>query len=246
MERSTMSNAERFWRVSAAAVAAAFTLYLTVPLGMPAAKGADIDQRLPAPVLDEQPKGSGTETLIVAGGCFWGVQGVFQHVRGVVNAVSGYDGGAADTAQYEVVSTGTTGHAESVRITYDPRVISYGQLLQIFFSVATDPTQLNRQYPDRGTQYRSEVFATTAEQAQIAKAYIAQLDQAKVFPNAIATKVEQDSGFYRAEAYHQNYLTLHPDSLYIATFDLPKITALEKVFPAAFRPDPVLAPGRGS
>src|SRR6201996_3249603 len=181
MERSTMSNAERFWRVSAAAVAAAFTLYLAVPLGMTAAKGADIDQRLPAPVLDEQAKGSGTETLIVAGGCFWGVQGVFQHVRGVVNAVSGYDGGAADTAQYEVVSTGTTGHAESVRITYDPRVISYGQLLQIFFSVVTDPTQVNQQYPDTGSQYRSEIFATTPEQATIAKAYIAQLNQSKVF-----------------------------------------------------------------
>jgi peptide-methionine (S)-S-oxide reductase len=171
---------------------------------------------------------------------------VFQHVRGVVNAVSGYDGGAAGTAQYEVVSTGTTGHAESVRITYDPHVISYGRLLQIFFSVATDPTQLNQQYPDEGTQYRSEIFAATPEQARIAKAYIAQLDQAKVFPKEIVTKVEQDTGFFPAEAYHQNFLTLHPQSPYIATFDLPKIAALQKVFPTEFRSDPVLVTGRSS
>ena len=231
-----MRNAKRLWRVSAASVAAALTLYLAGPLGSTVARGAGIDQRLPAPLLDETPKGSGTETLIIAGGCFWGVQGVFQHVHGVVNAVSGYDGGAAGTAQYEVVSTGTTGHAESVRITYDPRMISY----------ATDPTQLNQQYPDQGTQYRSEIFATTAEQVQVAKAYIAQLDKAKVFSKAIATKVGQDTGFYPAEAYHQNFLTLHPDSPYIATFDLPKIAALQKVFPAEFRSDPVLVPGRSS
>jgi peptide-methionine (S)-S-oxide reductase len=241
-----MRNAKRLWRVSAASVAAALTLYLAGPLGSTVARGAGIDRRLPAPLPDETPKGSGTETLIIAGGCFWGVQGVFQHVHGVVNAVSGYDGGAAGTAQYEVVSTGTTGHAESVRITYDPRMISCGQLLQIFFSVATDPTQLNQQYPDQGTQYRSEIFATTAEQVQVAKAYIAQLDKAKVFSKAIATKVGQDTGFYPAEAYHQNFLTLHPDSPYITTFDLPKIAALQKVFPAEFRSDPVLVPGRSS
>jgi peptide-methionine (S)-S-oxide reductase len=241
-----MRNAKRLWRVSAASVAAALTLYLAGPLGSTVARGAGIDQRLPAPLLDETPKGSGTETLTIAGGCFWGVQGVFQHVHGVVNAVPGYDGGAAGTAQYEVVSTGTTGHAESVRITYDPRMISYGQLLQIFFSVATDPTQLNQQYPDQGRQYRSEIFATTAEQVQVAKAYIAQLDKAKVFSKAIATKVGQDTGFYPAEAHHQNFLTLHPDSPYIATFDLPKIAALQKVFPAEFRSDPVLVPGRSS
>jgi peptide-methionine (S)-S-oxide reductase len=240
-----MWNAKRLWPVSAASVAAVLALYLASPFGGTVAKGADIDQRLPAPLLDETPKGSNTETLILAGGCFWGVQGVFQHVRGVVNAVSGYDGGAAKTAQYEIVSTGTTGHAESVRITYDPSVVTYGRLLQIFFSVATDPTQLNQQYPDEGTQYRSEIFSTTPEQVRIAKAYIAQLDQAKVFPNAIVTKVGQDSGFYPAEAYHQNYLTLNPDSPYIATFDLPKVGALQKVFPAEFRSDPVLT-GRSS
>ncbi len=204
------------------------------------ARGADLNKKLPPPLVDETPKTANSETLVLAGGCFWGIQGVFQHVRGVTEAVSGYDGGAADTAHYDTVSTGTTGHAESVRITYDPHVISYGRLLQIFFSVATDPTQLNQQYPDEGTQYRSEIFATTPEQTQIAQAYIAQLDHAGAFSKAIATKVGHDTGFFPAEAYHQNYLTLHPDSNYIATFDLPKIAALQKVFPAEFQSKPVL------
>lgn len=200
----------------------------------------ELNARAPAPALDETPKTSGSETLILAGGCFWGIQGVFQHVKGVEQAVSGYDGGSADTAHYETVSTGSTGHAESVRITYDPRVITYGRLLQIFFSVATDPTQLNQQYPDVGTQYRSEIFAATPEQARIARAYIAQLDAAKVFPAAIVTQVGQNSGFYPAEDYHQNYLTLHPYSTYISMFDLPKVAALKKVFPEAFSASPVL------
>lgn len=241
-----MWNLRKLWRTSALSGAALLGLYVAGPLVGPVARGADIDQRLPAPLVDETPPGSGTETLILAGGCFWGVQGVFQHVRGVTDAVSGYDGGAASTAQYEVVSTGTTGHAESVRITYDPRVISYGRLLQIFFSVTTDPTQLDQQYPDEGTQYRSEIFTTTPDQARIARAYIAQLDRAKVFPKVIVTKVGQDTGFYPAEAYHQNFLTLHPENPYIARFDLPKIAALQKVFPVEFRPDPVLASGRNS
>jgi peptide-methionine (S)-S-oxide reductase len=246
MERNVMQNVKRLWRAPAASAVIALAVCLASPLSNTAARGADIDRTLPSPLLDEAPKNSGPETLILAGGCFWGVQGVFQHVRGVVNAVSGYDGGAANTAQYEVVSTGTTGHAESVRITYDPHVVTYGHLLQIFFSVATDPTQLNQQYPDEGTQYRSEIFATSPEQARIAKAYIAQLDQAKVFPKAVATKVGRDTGFYPAEAYHQNFLTLHPDSPYIATFDLPKIGALQKVFPTEFRSDPVRVTGRSS
>ena len=241
-----MWNPKNLWRASAVSAAALLGICLAGQFAGTVAKGADIDQSLPAPLVDETPKGSGAETLILAGGCFWGVQGVFQHVRGVVDAVSGYDGGAASSAQYEVVSTGTTGHAESVRITYDPHVISYGRLLQIFFSVATDPTQLNQQYPDDGTQYRSEIFAMTPEQARIAKAYIAQLDQAKVFPKAIVTKVGPDTGFYPAEAYHQNYLTLHPQSPYITTFDLPKIAALQKVFPTEFRSDPVLVTGQRS
>lgn len=204
------------------------------------ARSAELNKPLPAPAIDEASKTSGSETLVLAGGCFWGIQGVFQHVRGVTQAVSGYDGGAANTAHYETVSSGTTGHAESVRVTYDPHVISYGRLLQIFFSVATDPTQLNQQYPDEGTQYRSEIFATTPEQTHIAQAYIAQLDHAGAFPKAIATKVGHDTGFYPAEAYHQNYLTLHPDSTYIATFDLPKVAALQKVFPADYQSKPVL------
>jgi peptide-methionine (S)-S-oxide reductase len=246
MERDVMRNPKTLLRISAVSAAALLGVYLLSPFGSTVAKGADLDRSLAAPLVDETPAGSGTETLIVAGGCFWGVQGVFQHVRGVVDAVSGYDGGAASTAQYEVVSTGITGHAESVRITYDPHVISYGRLLQIFFSVTTDPTQLNQQYPDEGTQYRSEIFAGTPEQVRIAKAYITQLDQAKVFPKAIVTGVVQDTGFYPAEAYHQNFLTLHPESPYIATFDLPKIAALQKVFPTEFRPDPVLVTGRSS
>lgn len=239
-------NPKKLLRASAISAAALLGVYPASPFGGSVAKGGAIDQSVPAPLTDETPKASGTETLILAGGCFWGVQGVFQHVRGVVNAVSGYDGGAASTAQYEVVSSGTTGHAESVRITYDPHVITYGRLLQIFFSVATDPTQLNQQFPDEGTQYRSEIFAMAPEQVRIAKAYIAQLDQAKVFPKAIVTKVGQDTGFYPAEAYHQNFLTLHPESPYIATFDLPKIAALQKIFPAEFRSDPVLVTGRSS
>ncbi len=207
---------------------------------MPRGHAKALDAPAPAPAVDEAPKALGSETMIVAGGCFWGIQGVFQHVRGVEQAVSGYDGGSAATAHYETVSSGSTGHAESVRITYDPRVISYGRLLQIFFSVATDPTQLNQQYPDIGTQYRSEIFATTPEQARIARAYIGQLDGAKVFAAAIVTQVEQDTGFYPAEDYHQNYATLHPYNPYISMFDLPKIAALKKVFPELFRASPVL------
>lgn len=231
----------KHWRrtllISASALAA---LSLVGVIGSFGVHGAELNKQLPAPAVDEKPKTSGSETLVLAGGCFWGIQGVFQHVHGVMEAVSGYDGGAADTAHYETVSTGTTGHAESVRVTYDPRVISYGRLLQIFFSVATDPTQLNQQFPDEGTQYRSEIFAMTPEQTRIAQAYIAQLDHAGAFSKAIATKVGHDTGFYPAEAYHQNYLTLHPDSTYIATFDLPKVAALQKVFPAEFLSKPVL------
>jgi peptide-methionine (S)-S-oxide reductase len=246
MERDVMRNTKTLLRTSALSAAALLGISLLGPFGATVAKDPDLNRSLPAPLVDETPQGSDTESLILAGGCFWGVQGVFQHVRGVVDAVSGYDGGAASTAQYELVSTGTTGHAEAVRITYDPHLISYGRLLQIFFSVTTDPTQLNQQYPDEGTQYRSEIFAGTPEQVRIAKAYITQLDQAKVFPKAIVTKVGQDTGFYPAEAYHQNFLTLHPRSPYIVTFDLPKIAALQKVFPTEFRSDPVLVTGRSS
>jgi len=168
------------------------------------------------------------------------VQGVFQHVKGVTSAVSGYAGGDKNSARYDIVSTGTTGHAESVQVTFDPREISYGRLLQIFFSVVHDPTQLNRQGPDTGTEYRSAVFPTNAEQAGIAKAYIAQLDQAHAFKKAIVTRIESDRTFYPAESYHQDFLTRNPTYPYIAINDLPKIDDLKRVFPDLYRPAPVL------
>ncbi len=171
------------------------------------------------------------ETTVLAGGCFWGVQGVFQHVKGVLSATSGYSGGAAAAAQYEVVSTGETGHAESVKITYDPSQISYGQLLRVFFSVAHDPTELNRQGPDVGSQYRSVIFYADPEQKRIAEAYIAQLGAAKVFSQPIVTQVVPLKAFYPAEAYHQNYLEQHPDSPYIVINDLPKLQRLREQFP---------------
>jgi peptide-methionine (S)-S-oxide reductase len=183
---------------------------------------------------------------VLAGGCFWGVQGVFQHVKGVTSAVSGYTGGEKGTAEYETVSTGSTGHAESVEVTFDPHQISYGRILQIYFSVAHDPTELNRQGPDTGTQYRSAIFPTDAEQAKIAKAYIAQLNQARVFDAAIVTKIEPGKTFFRAEGYHQDYLTLHPSQPYIAYNDIPKVEALKRIFPDAYRADPVLVAARAS
>src|SRR5579863_17440 len=204
---------------------------------------ADQPRALPAPTVDEQALGD-SENAVFAGGYFWGVQGVFQHVKGVVNAVSGYAGGEAKTAQYETVSTGETGHAESVRVTFDPHQISYGKLLQIYFSVAHDPTELNRQGPDDGTQYRSEIFVATPDQARIAKAYIAELDKAHAFDATIVTKVEPLKGFYPAEAYHQDFLTRHPTYPYIVINDLPKIEALKKLYPEQYSPDPVLVGSR--
>ena len=181
-----------------------------------------------------------TETAVLAGGCFWGVQGVFQHVKGVTNAVSGYAGGAQNTAEYETVSSGSTGHAESVQVTFDPRQVSYAQILQIYFSVAHDPTQKNRQGPDTGTQYRSAIFPANAGQATIAQAYIAQLDQAHVFGSPIATRIEPDKTFYPAEAYHQDFLAHNPNYPYIVINDLPKIADLKRLYPAEYRDDPVL------
>jgi peptide-methionine (S)-S-oxide reductase len=187
---------------------------------------------LPDPASDTPlAKTPGKATTVVAGGCFWGIQAVFQHVKGVTDATSGYSGGASSTAEYEVVSTGSTGHAESVKITYDPSKVSYGQLLKVFFSVAHDPTQLNRQGPDRGTQYRSVIFYANDEQKRVAEAYIAQLNQAKVYSNPIVTQVVPLKAFYPAEAYHQNYATRHPDQPYIAINDLPKVANLQKHFP---------------
>lgn len=187
---------------------------------------------LPAPAVDI-PAASvkGSQTAVFAGGCFWGVEAVFRHVRGVSKAVSGYAGGSAKTADYERVSTGSTGHAESVEVTYDPAQVSYGELLRIFFSVAHDPTQLNRQGPDYGTQYRSAIFFTSDEQKRVAQAYIEQLGQAKIYASPIVTQVAALPAFYPAEAYHQNYLALHPTQPYIVMHDLPKLAQLKRQFP---------------
>ena len=224
-------------RILALAVLAVGVVAVTLNGRMSAPDSA---KAVPAPMVDE-PAGSQTsEVAVLAGGCFWGVQGVYQHTKGVTSAVSGYAGGAQNTAEYERVSSGTTGHAESVQITFDPRVITYGKILQVFFSVVHDPTQLNRQGPDEGTQYRSAIFPATAEQANVAQAYIAQLSQARVFNTKIATTIEPGKMFYPAEAYHQDYLDHNPTNPYIAYNDLPKIDDLKKVFPDLYRAKPVL------
>jgi len=194
---------------------------------------------IPPPAADI-PASDGIQTVVLAGGCFWGVQGVFQHTAGVVSAVSGYSGGSPMNAKYELVSTGTTGHAESVQVKYDPNKISYGKILQIFFSVVHDPTQLNRQGPDSGTQYRSAIFTTSDAQKKAAETYIAQLDAAKVYPKPIVTKVGSLQGFYPAESYHQDYLTLHPTQPYIAYNDLPKVENLKRLFAGNYQEKPVL------
>jgi peptide-methionine (S)-S-oxide reductase len=190
---------------------------------------------VPAPVLDApRSAASGQQTAVVSGGCFWGIQAVFQHVKGVISATSGYSGGSAKTAEYEIVSTGETGHAESVQVVYDPSQITYGELLRIFFSVAHDPTQLNRQGPDEGTQYRSSIFYSNDEQKRIAEAYIAQLDKARIFSSPIVTKVVPLQAFYPAESYHQNYATLHPNQPYIMFNDAPKVEHLRQEFPELY------------
>jgi peptide-methionine (S)-S-oxide reductase len=184
--------------------------------------------------------------VVLAGGCFWGVQGVFQHVDGVTSAVSGYAGGRADTAHYQMVGTSTTGHAEAVRVTFDPRRVSYGRILQIYFSVAHDPTELNRQGPDIGTQYRSAIFPTNSEQQHVAEAFIAQLNQAHVFDLPIVTKIEPDRDFYPAEDYHQDFVTRNPTYPYIVINDLPKIENLKRLFPDLYRSNPVLVAAAAS
>jgi peptide-methionine (S)-S-oxide reductase len=194
---------------------------------------------IPAPARDE-PAAGNTETAVLAGGCFWGVQAVFQHLKGVRQVLSGYAGGSKDTAEYETVSTGRTGHAESVQITFDPREVSYGRILQIYFSVAHDPTQLNRQGPDTGTQYRSAIFAMNESQRRIAQEYVAQLDRAGVFHHPIVTQIDPFTGFYPAEAYHQDFASLHPDHPYIAFNDLPKIENLKHLYPNWYQANPVL------
>jgi len=190
---------------------------------------------IPDPLVDAPlASAKGKQTAVFAGGCFWGIQAVFEHVKGVIRATSGYAGGEANTAHYEMVSTGETGHAESVRITYDPSQISYGQLLKVFFSVAHDPTQLNRQGPDTGTQYRSAIFFSDENQERIARAYIAQLDQAKIFERPIVTQVVALKAFHEAEAYHQDYAVHHPNDPYIVINDLPKVANLRKQLPGLY------------
>lgn len=195
--------------------------------------------RIPGPAYDP-PSRAHREVAVFAGGCFWGVQGVYQHVRGVSSAVSGYSGGAAGDARYGVVSRGGTGHAESVRVTFDPTQVTYGQLLQIYFSVVADPTMLNAQGPDRGTQYRSAIFPQSPAQQTVAQRYIAQLGKAGLWNRPIVTRVEPFKGFYAAEPYHQDYLTLHPESSYIRRNDLPKVSALKATFPALYRSNAAL------
>jgi peptide-methionine (S)-S-oxide reductase len=194
------------------------------------------DVVLPPPALDAAPSSDGAlQTAVFSGGCFWGVEAVFEHVRGVTSVMSGYAGGTAETASYEAVTTGLTGHAESVEVTFDPRVVSYGKLLQVFFAVAHDPTQINAQFPDMGPQYRSNVFYLDAEQQSVAAAYIAQLEAAAVFRARIATRVDPLVRFYPAEAEHQDYLPNHLDELYIIRYDLPKLERLQRMFPELYR-----------
>ncbi len=205
-----------------------------------AASRAENATVVPMPAVDEAAGTRSSEIAVLGGGCFWGVQAVYQHLKGVTSAVSGYAGGEQGTAEYERVSTGRTGHAESVQITFDPRVITYGRILQVFFSVVHDPTQLNRQGPDVGTQYRSAIFPMNPEQGNVAKAFIAQLNQARTFDAAIVTKIEPSRSFYRAEAYHQDFLERNPTHPYIVMNDLPKIDNLKRIFPNLSNPKPVL------
>src|SRR6187401_698818 len=201
--------------------------------------GSEAPVKIPVAAFDPAVGERGLQTAVVAGGCFWGVQGVYQHLKGVTSVLSGYAGGVASTADYETVSGGDSGHAESVRIVFDPAQVTYGQILQVFFSVAHDPTQLNRQGPDTGTQYRSAIFYANDMQKKIATAYIAQLDAARVYPKQIVTRVDPLDGFYEAEGYHQDYLINNPTNPYIAINDLPKVRNFERVLPALYVARPV-------
>jgi peptide-methionine (S)-S-oxide reductase len=232
MKKSSKTSRALWCGVAVAALAAA---------GLAAggrAAYADGGIAVPVPAYNP-PDQAPSETAVLSGGCFWGLQGVYEHVKGVTKVYAGYSGGAAATASYEVVSTGATGHAESVQITFDPSKISYGQILQIYFSVATDPTELNYQGPDSGTQYRGEIWYATPQQQKIATAYIAQLAAAHVFPQPIVTRVDPLKGFYNAEGYHQDFLVLHPDYPYIAINDIPKVQNLQTLFPQLYRATPI-------
>ena len=240
-----MTTASRLPRLAATFAAWAGALALAVgAFHLGPTSASEVAFKIPAPAVDDTANASGMQTAVFAGGCFWGVQGVFQRVQGVSQAVSGYSGGKAATAKYELVGSGLTGHAEAVKITYDPKKVSYGTLLQIYFSVAHDPTQLNRQHPDVGTQYRSAVFYADAAQKETTEKYIAQLEAAKSYPKKIVTQVVPLAAFYPAEAYHQDYLTLHPTAGYIVRFDMPKIANLKAMFPQQYRAEPALVMAR--
>lgn len=225
----------------------AFLLPLLAGLWLAPVGAAEPATVIPAPTVDIPGSSGGSlQTVVLAGGCFWGVQGVFQHTKGVTQALSGYSGGSKDTAEYETVSTGRTGHAESVQVTFDPGQISYGKILQIYFSVVHDPTQLNRQGPDTGTQYRSAIFYMSADQKRVAEAYVDELNKAGVFKRPIVTQIIPLVGFYPAEAYHQDYATLHPYQPYIAYNDLPKIENLKRLFADFYRDKPALVAANAS
>jgi peptide-methionine (S)-S-oxide reductase len=222
------------------------TVALLAAVTLTGAARAEEPHVVPAPAIDVPAGGAATQTAVLSGGCFWGVQGVFEHVKGVRQVLAGYAGGKASTADYETVSTGTTGHAESVQIVFDPAQISYGRILQVFFSVALDPTMKDAQGPDEGTQYRSEIFAANDDQKRVAQAYVAQLDAAHVFDAPIATRIDPLTGFYPAEAYHQDFLAFHPNYPYIAINDMPKVEALKTLFPSLYLAQPVLSGKAGS
>ena len=224
-----MKSRSLFLGVPAIALAGAAALIVTRPLA-----AAERVVKAPPPALLAAADGK-QQTAIFAGGCFWGVEGVFEHVRGVRNVISGYAGGTAKTARYEMVGSGRTGHAESVRVVFDPKQVNYAELLRVYFSVAHDPTQLNRQGPDSGPQYRSALFPLNAEQARVARAYIAQLTKARTFDKPIVTKIESYTGFYAAEDYHQDFMVKNPSHPYILVNDQPKVRALRRLFPQAYR-----------
>ncbi len=230
-------------RTLALVIAAALTLAALGLLSLNFAH-AESEAVLPAATIDNPKTAGPLQTAVLAGGCFWGMQGVFEHVKGVKQVLSGYSGGNSSTAIYEIVSTGTTGHAESIQITFDPAQISYGEILRIYFSVAHDPTELNYQGPDHGTQYRSAIFYADATQQKIATAFIAQLDKAGAFSQRIVTRVDPLKGFYPAESYHQDFLIHNPDYPYIVYNDLPKIENLKHLFPALYRDQPVMVTGK--
>jgi peptide-methionine (S)-S-oxide reductase len=242
------SGSPRMHRGASAAAAAPFAAALLlvcalVPLGSCAA--AEQAVAIPAPAVDSPKAAGAPQTAVLAGGCFWGVQGVYEHLNGVRRVVAGYSGGQRSTARYEIVGLGNSGHAESVQITYDPQEVSYGEILQVFFSVVHDPTQLNRQGPDTGPQYRSVIFYADESQKKIAAAYIAQLDKAGVFHAPIVTRVDALRGFYEAEGYHQDYLLHNPNNPYIVYNDLPKIRNFQKLLPTLYRDNPVTLASNG-